>query len=140
MSNPVSRVLQPGICLYPTLVIILFPAIPRFETRTWSTNARSCGWDEILYLPEHSTSSPHPLKPVLGLKIGHGLPSSLLVGPASKRQIRGWEWTWQGGKNTRHTEERWRGGERQGSSGPGTQGLRKYPLPKGETYLSLYME
>jgi hypothetical protein len=66
LPNPVSRVLQPGICLYPTLVIILFPAIPRFETRTWPTNARSCGWDEILYLPEYLTSSPHPLKPSVG--------------------------------------------------------------------------
>lgn len=44
----------------------LNPAISRLETRTLSTNASIHGWDEILHLPEHSTSPLPPLKPIPG--------------------------------------------------------------------------
>jgi len=87
-----------------------------------------CDWDETHYPPEHSTSSLHPLKPIPGhTYCGHGHPSSFLVGPATKWQIRGWEWSWKGGEGTRHTEERWKCGKTgEGGSRSRTQGLRRF--------------
>ncbi len=55
--------------IYTTLAIILYPAIPRRETRAWSTNASIYGWDEIFYLPELSTSSLDPLEATPGSPI-----------------------------------------------------------------------
>jgi hypothetical protein len=82
------------------------------------------GWDEILYLPELSTSSFDSLKPTPGSRnTGHGLPPFLVFGPPYEWQIRGREWARQDREHTRNAEKGTVGGEGKGGAGSGTEGL-----------------